>query len=57
MEDHNMKKKYFKPEIDVLDEECCELLVTSKTGVTSNLTGDETIEVGEEPVEDGFWGR
>ena len=52
-----MKKKYFKPEIDVLDEECCELLVTSKTGVTSNLTGDETIEVGEEPVEDGFWGR
>ena len=52
-----MKKKYFKPEIEVLDEECSELLVTSPIGVTSNLTDDETIEVSEEPVEDGFWGR
>ena len=51
-----MKKKYLKPELYVIEEVSSELLVAS-LGVSSNLSGDETIEVNEEDVEDGFWGR
>ena len=57
MEDHNMKEKYLKPKQYVLEMQPCELLVVSVGSVSSNLDGNESVSVSEEPVDEGFWGR
>lgn len=54
-----MKEKYFKPKQCILEMQPCELMAVSLGSVNTNLEGEESIVVSEEPIEEGegLWGR
>ncbi len=55
-----MKKEYIKPEQRVVElQHHCQILAGSNqlTSTNTNLTGDDVLDIDDEEVGTGFWGR